>query len=158
MEKAINKESKPKIKLRWATTKDNDILGIMRIIRPYVRSIGDIRGGREKLLRETLNREGHFILLAEEAGKIVGFFDLRVYWDWAMPRKSIHVEHMFIEKEYTRKGIGSQMLKVIENTFASEHKGRVSYVLIYTEGGPDISNLMERWGINRKEIYYAKVI
>lgn len=136
------------VKVRFAEEKD-----IPFIVKISLSWIDGCRENRERVLRETINK-GHRILVAEKDQKIMGFFDIRSYKDWIIPRKTIHIEHMFIAKGLTGKGIGSQIMERLQEIFKdSEGLGTLYF---YTEGGEDIQHFVEKHGFINREILYCK--
>jgi len=96
----------------------------------------------------------HEIIVATIGKKIIGFFDIRVYVDWIIPRKNVHIEHMFLIREYIGKGIGTMILKYVINKYSS-HQG-TAYVFYYTEGGEEIRNFLKRQGFKGRGTTYFK--
>jgi len=93
---------------------------------------------RKETLRETLGKEGHEIFVAENGGKIIGWFDVRVYKDWFMLRYAVHVEHIFVTSAYRRIKVGSMILqKIIKYYENLGEQLNMNIVFFYSEGSVD---------------------
>jgi len=93
---------------------------------------------RKKTLMETLGKEGHEIFVAENGGKIIGWFDVRAYEDWHMLRYSVHVEHIFVVSAYRGIKVGSTILqKIIEHYEKIGEKSNMNIMFFYSEGSVD---------------------
>lgn len=87
---------------------------------------------RLRTFEETFEDCGHMFFVAESEGKIVGYIEVRTYKDWFMLRRSIHIEHAIVFKDYRYKGIGSQILKAIFEYF-KEIEDQMYVLYFYTE-------------------------
>ncbi|HXG30437.1 MAG TPA: GNAT family N-acetyltransferase, partial [Thermodesulfobacteriota bacterium] len=61
----------------------------------------------EDEIEKQIKEEDHFIFVAEEEGKVVGFISA----EWQRWNNSVYIDSLYIDENYRRKGYGSQLLK-----------------------------------------------
>jgi len=146
-----------KIKIRLATEDDIDrLVYLANEWHPIKKEIE--HKIRVDTLRETLNKEGHKIFVAEnEERKIVGWFDVRTYKDWFMLRFSVHVEHIYVYPTYQNQGIGSLIMDEIKK-YCSEmaEKTDMNIIFIYSEGIVDRFFTKNGFYISPQHFYICK--
>lgn len=108
---------------------------------------------RGETLRETLSKEGHEVFIAENAGKIIGWFDVRTYKDWYMLRFSVHVEHIFVTTAYRGRKVGSMILqKIIEYYEKLGEQSNMNLIFFYSEG--DVNAFFEKNGFYTSQQHF----
>lgn len=118
-----------KVNVRLATVHDASV--IASIAQDWIPFNPEACVQRLRTFEETFEDCGHVFFVAELEGKMVGYIEVRTYKDWFVLRRSIHIEHAIVLKDYRWKGIGTQILKAIFEYFKDPED---MYVLFfYTE-------------------------
>jgi len=145
-----------KVKIRLAELKDVD--EIIKLAEEWHPVHNDTeRGIRRATLMETLGKEGHEVFIAEGAGKIIGWFDVRTYKDWFMLRYSIHVEHIFVTATYRNRKVGSMILqKIIEYYEKLGEQSNMNLVFFYSEGIVDAFFEKNGFYVSSQHFYIRK--
>lgn len=139
-----------KVIVRLATHKD--IENIVNLAYEWHPCNEEEEERRKSILERTLNKKGHKIFIAEVDEKMVGWFDIRIYEDWFMLRKSIHIEHIFVFASYQRRGVGSAIMNKIKEIEADN----MNLTFFYSEGIVDSFFVKNGFYVSPQHFYIFK--
>jgi len=119
------------------------IAGLLREAAISLDSAFDESGfGKEYLRRKydserVRDWEDDIVMTAWDGGRLAGF---------GRARKDGFVTHVFVANEYRRRGLGTRLLEILEESLGAEG---LSYVFL--DADPDAVGFYERHGWNRRE-------
>jgi GNAT superfamily N-acetyltransferase len=118
--------------LRRATRADvPEILRLIRALAEYEKLSGEVVA-TEAALAETLfgARPAAEVLLAEEAGRAVGFALFFQNYSTFLARPGIYLEDLFVEPALRGKGIGKALLKAVARLAVERGCGRFEWAVL----------------------------
>jgi predicted N-acetyltransferase YhbS len=113
------------------TATDNDAENIEHIICEWART--GKRRERAESIREAVERDGHQIIVAELEGRIIGVLHLTVYPDVMLGGQNSHVVFLLVDKDHSRKGVGSKLLEKAVETAREKGASGIHVDTIYPD-------------------------
>lgn len=113
------------------TATDNDAENIDRIIYQWIGT--DKRRERVESIREAVKRDGHEIIVAELETRIIGVLHVMVYPDVMLGGQNSHIIFLLVEKDHSRKGVGSELLEKAVETAREKGAAEIHVDTIYSE-------------------------
>jgi len=103
---------KMKITIRKAT--NDDLEGIIELLKELLRAMKDTEGLDHQQLAENcqalLADQSHYLLVAEDQGKVVGFINFCIRRTCLHPAPSALIDEMVVSANYRRQGLGEGLL------------------------------------------------
>ena len=120
------------VKIRRATTKDVDEMAEMAYeFELYLIKLDDTlmevpppKALFRKVLRQGLNDEKHYIVVAEEKGKLVGMADFWAYPEFLHGGMSGYMNNLYVREGFRGKGLGRTLLEHLMD--AAKRRGVVA--------------------------------
>lgn len=110
----------------------------------------------EDEIEKQIKEEDHFIFVAEEEGKVVGFISA----EWQRWNNSVYIDSLYIDENYRRKGYGSQLLKRMikksreirsKKVFIDVEAGNTYAIILYLKHGFEINGYVQDFYRSKEE-------
>ncbi|GBD38910.1 Spermine/spermidine acetyltransferase [bacterium HR37] len=110
----------------------------------------------EDEIEKQIGDEDHFIYVAEEDGKVIGFISA----EWQRWNNSVFIDSLYIDEGYRRKGYGSLLLKQMiqksreiraKKVFIDVEAGNKNAIILYLRHGFEINGYVQDFYRSKKE-------
>lgn len=102
----------------------------------------------EDEIEEQIEDEDHYVFVAEEEGKVVGF----ISGEWQRWNNSVYIDSLYIDENHRHKGYGSQLLKQMirksreirsKKVFIDVEAGNTNALILYLKHGFEINGYVQ---------------
>ncbi|MGH7807051.1 MAG: GNAT family N-acetyltransferase [Thermodesulfobacteriota bacterium] len=102
----------------------------------------------EDEIEKQIGEEDHFIYVAEETGKVVGFISA----EWQRWNNSLYIDSLYIDENHRHRGYGSQLLKRMikrsreiksKKVFIDVEAGNTNAIILYLKHGFEINGYVQ---------------
>jgi len=110
----------------------------------------------EDEIEKQIEEEDHFIFVAEEEERVVGFISA----EWQRWNNSLYIDSLYIDENYRRKGYGSQLLKQMikksreirsKKVFIDVEAGNTHAIILYLKHGFEINGYVQDFYRSKEE-------
>jgi len=110
----------------------------------------------EDEMEEQVGDENHFIFVAEDDKRVVGFISA----EWQKWNNSLYIDSLYIDKNYRYKGYGSKLLKQVirksreiksKKVFVDVEAGNRNALILYLKHGFEINGYIQDFYRSREE-------
>jgi ribosomal protein S18 acetylase RimI-like enzyme len=110
----------------------------------------------EDEIERQVGNENHFIFVAEENKRVVGFISA----EWQKWNNSLYIDSLYIDKNYRYKGYGSKLLKQMirkskeiksKKVFVDVEAGNRNALILYLKHGFEINGYIQDFYRSKEE-------